>query len=133
MLKFKLNWQGKKQKVHRKLNGASTYWVNSNRKNAKNVNYLRIVQDFPFENCQKEMAVALKKCLFDPILVKPKCVWEAVVFSQFSKICLHFSAVCIKFFKKTTASQSKHILALPICGQICPVLVLQSFFKWNTL
>jgi len=27
-------------------------------------------------------------------------------FFQFSKICLHFSAVCLQFFKKTTASQT---------------------------
>ena len=116
------------------MNGALRLIESINRKNAKNVNHLRIEQDDPFENSQKEMAVvALKQCIFDSMLVKPKCVSETVVFFQFSKICLHFSAVCIQFFKKTTASQSKHILALPICGQICPVLVLQSFFKWNTL
>ena len=33
-----------------------------------------ILQGVPFEKIQKEMAVALKRCIFDPMLVKPKCV-----------------------------------------------------------
>ena len=45
------------------------------------------------------MAVELIRCTFDPTLVKPKCVWEAVDFIQFLKICLQFSAVCLQFFK----------------------------------
>ena len=32
------------------------------------------LQDDPFIFCQKEMAVALKRCIFDSMLVKPKCV-----------------------------------------------------------
>ena len=32
------------------------------------------LQGFPFEKSQKEMAVALKRGVFDPMLVKPKCV-----------------------------------------------------------
>ena len=40
------------------------------------------VQGVPFEKSQKEMAVELKRCIFDRVLVKPKCVWEAVVFSM---------------------------------------------------
>ena len=35
------------------------------------------------------------------MLVKPKCVWEAVVIFN-----LHFSAVCLQFFKGSTASQT---------------------------
>ena len=39
-----------------------------------------LLQGVPFEKSQKEMAVALKRYIFDPMLVKPKLVWEAVVF-----------------------------------------------------
>ena len=108
------------------MNGALRLIESINRKNAKNVNHLRIEQDDPFENSQKEMAVvALKQCIFDSMLVKPKCVSETVVFFQFSKICLHFSAVCIRFFEKKLPPLKAHILTLPTWGQICPVLVLQ--------
>ena len=37
-------------------------------------------QGVPIENYLKQMAVELKQCIFDPMLVKPKCVWEAVDF-----------------------------------------------------
>ena len=40
-------------------------------------------------------------------------------FFQFSKICLHFSAVCLQFFKKLPPL--KRILALPTWGQKCLV------------
>ena len=56
----------------------------------------------PFEISQKEMAVALKWCIFDPMLLKPKCFQRR------------------EFFLK-------HILDLPIWGQICTVSVLQPF------
>ena len=38
------------------------------------------LQGVPIENCQKQMAVDLKRFIFEPMLVKPKCVWEAKVF-----------------------------------------------------
>ena len=31
-------------------------------------------QGVPIENCQKLLTVALKRCILDPKLVKPKCV-----------------------------------------------------------
>ena len=34
----------------------------------------------------KVKGCGLKRCIFDPILVKPKCVWKAVVFLDFQKI-----------------------------------------------
>ena len=33
----------------------------------------------PFEKVPKQKVVEQKWCIFDPILVKPKCVWELVV------------------------------------------------------
>ena len=36
------------------------------------------IQFVPFQKCQIEMAVALKHGIFDPKLVKPKCVWKSV-------------------------------------------------------
>ena len=38
------------------------------------ISYLVLVQGVPFEKSQKEMAVELKRCIFDQVLVKPKCV-----------------------------------------------------------
>ena len=38
-----------------------------------------------FEISRFQIAVAQKQCIFDPMLVKIKCVWEAVVF--FLKNC----------------------------------------------
>ena len=42
---------------------------------------------------------------FWPYVVKAKMCLRGSSFFQFSEICLHFSAVCLQFFKKTTASQ----------------------------
>ena len=42
------------------------------------------------------MAVELKWCIFDPILVKPKCVWEAVVYL---KNCKQTSEKCELIFE----------------------------------
>ena len=49
-------------------------------------------------------------------------------FFLFSKICLHFSAVCLQFSKKKLPPL-KRILALPTWGQICTVSVLQPFLS----
>ena len=43
-------------------------------------------QKVQFEKSWIEIVVALKRCIFDPALVKPKCVQEAVVYSEKSKI-----------------------------------------------
>ena len=51
-------------------------------------------------------------------------------FFQFSKICLHFSAVCLQFFKKKPPPL-KHILALPIWGQKCLVSEKEQIEKVN--
>ena len=66
------------------------------------------IQGDPNQNCPFLRAITQKLSLSDPKLVKPKCVWEAVVFFQFLKICLHFSTVCLQFFKKTTTSQTHY-------------------------
>ena len=49
------------------------------------------------------MAVPLKLGISDPMLVKPKCVREAVVFFNFRK---NFQLFVYNFLKKTTASQT---------------------------
>ena len=36
------------------------------------------VHGAPFEKIQKKIAAALKRCIFDPMLVTPKYVWEVV-------------------------------------------------------
>ena len=36
----------------------------------------------PNQNLKCSLAITLKLCIFDPILVKPKCVWEAYNFFE---------------------------------------------------
>ena len=43
-------------------------------------NIRSFVQGDPNQNCPFLRAITLKLCVSDPMLVKPKCVWEAVVF-----------------------------------------------------
>ena len=50
-------------------------------------------------------------------------------FFQFSKIILHFSAVCLQLFKKNL--HLSHILALPTWGQKCLVSEIEQIEKVN--
>ena len=59
---------------------------------------LQILQGDPNQNCPFLRAITQKLSISDPKLVKPKCGGGS--FFQFSKICLHFSAVCLQFLKK---------------------------------
>ena len=62
---------------------------------------------------------------FWPMFVKPKCVWEAVDFFEFSKICFHFL-----LFDDNLSYELpplKYILSLPPLGQICTISELQPF------
>ena len=52
------------------------------------------------------MAVYLKLCISDHILVKPKCVLEAVVFFNFRKFVFIFQLFVYNFSEKTSASQT---------------------------
>ena len=63
--------------------------------------FWNVIQGVQFEKFQKQKAVAHKQCISDPVLVlvKPKCVWETVDFLNFQKSSLHFSTVCLQFFK----------------------------------
>ena len=83
------------------------------------------LQCVPFEKSQKEMAVALKQCIFDPMLVKPKYDWKAVVFFNFQKFVYIFQLFVYNFSKNM--STLKNILALPTWGQICTVSEQQPF------
>ena len=74
--------------------------------------YSNVLQGDPNQNLKFVLAITLKICISDPILVKPNCVWEVEVYSYFLADCLQFSAVCLQFFKKKL-SPPKHILALP--------------------
>ena len=46
------------------------------------------------------MAVHLKLCISDPILVKPKCVWDVVVFFNFWKFAYIFQLFVHNFWNK---------------------------------
>ena len=53
------------------------------------------IQGDPNRNFLFQIAVSLKRSIFDPSLVKPKCVLGVADF-----VCLQFSAVCLQFPKK---------------------------------
>ena len=76
---------------------------------------------------QNEMAVALKHCMFDPMLVKPKCVWEAVVFSFFKNLLTFLS--CLLTIFQNELPTLKRILAWSTYGQICTVSALLPFLS----
>ena len=48
------------------------------------------VQGDPNRNFLFQIAVSLKRSIFDPSLVKPKCVLGVADFFQFSAVCLQF-------------------------------------------
>ena len=53
-------------------------------------NLRHFLQGDPNQNFLFQMAMTLKICISDHILVKPKCVWHAQVY---------FSAVCLQFLR----------------------------------
>ena len=57
------------------------------------------IQGDPNQNLKFVLAITLKIWVSDPMLVKPKCVWEVSVYFQFSAVCLQFSTVCLQFSK----------------------------------
>ena len=57
------------------------------------------IQGDPNQNLKFVLAITLKRCVSDPMLVKPKCVLEVSVYFLFSAVCLQFSAVCLQFSK----------------------------------
>ena len=63
------------------------------------------IQGDPNQNPLFQMAASLKLCISDPMLVKPKCVWEAV---DFLKNCKQTAENANKFstINKTTAYQT---------------------------
>ena len=63
---------------------------------------LCILQVDPNQNPLFQMAVPLKLCISDLMLVKPKCVWEVVVFL---KNCKQMTENFFENWKKSTASQ----------------------------
>ena len=64
------------------------------------------IQGDPNRNFLFQIAVSLKRSIFDPSLVKPKCVLGVADFFQFSAVCLQFSAVCLQFPKKSATLQT---------------------------
>ena len=43
------------------------------------------VQGVAFEKSKEKLAVTLKWCIFDHMLAKPKCIWEALYFEKLLK------------------------------------------------
>ena len=78
-----------------------------------------------FEKRKFQIAVTLLRCIFNPMLVKPKCVWEV---ADFLKNCKQTAEKCKQIFENwKNLPPLKHILALPTLGQICTVTELQPF------
>ena len=93
------------------------------------------VQGVAFEKSKEKLAVTLKWCIFDHMLAKPKCIWEALYFEKLLKQTAEkYKQIYDNWLKPAPL---KHILALPTCVQICSISVLQpflfDFFKRNTL
>ena len=42
----------------------------------------QILQGDPNQNLKFRLAITLKVCISDPLLVKPKCVWEASIYFE---------------------------------------------------
>ena len=55
------------------------------------------IQGDPNQNLLLQLAITLKICISDPMLVKPKWVLEAYIYFDFSAVCLQFLAVCLQF------------------------------------
>ena len=79
------------------------------------------VQGDPNQSLLIQMAITLKICISDPMLVKPKCVLEVYIYFD------NYKQTADKNVNKCTLL--KHILALPIWGQLCTVSVLQPFLS----
>ena len=61
------------------------------------------IQGDPNQDFRFQMTIPLSVCISDPMLVKPKCVWEAVVFYEFQLIfytCKLLMPKMPKFFIK---------------------------------
>ena len=63
------------------------------------------------KNCKSKKTKAQKQCIFDPMLVKLKCVWEAVdLFNCQKFVYIYFSAVCLQLFNEN--NPLKRVLTL---------------------
>ena len=63
----------------------------------------------------EKIAVSLRLCISDPMLLKPKCVWEMVLFTII-KNCYTFYSCLFTIFQ-SKLPPLKRILALPTWGQ----------------
>ena len=48
----------------------------------KTIGVEHFVQGDPNQNLKFLLAITLKVCISDPLLVKPKCVWEASIYFE---------------------------------------------------
>ena len=64
--------------------------------------YLLWQKSVQFEKSQKEMAVVLKWCIFDPMLGKPKCTSDMVIYFEI----VNKELKNVNNLKKTTTSQT---------------------------
>ena len=69
------------------------------------------IQGDPNQNLLFQFALSLKLSISDPMLVKPKCVWEVAVYLKNFKQTAEKCKQIFENWKKLTAL--KHILALP--------------------
>ena len=64
------------------------------------------LQGDPNQNLICLLAITLKLCISDPMLVKPKCVWEASNFFDFQLFVYNFQLFVYNLSKKLDASQT---------------------------
>ena len=68
--------------------------------------YIALLQGDPNQNLKFVLAITLKTRVSDPMLVKPKCVWELSVFFNFQKFVYIFQLFVYNFSNKTDDSQT---------------------------
>ena len=73
---------------------------------AENKTVIFKLQGDPNQNLKFVLAITLKLCISDPMLVKPKCVWEPSVFFNFQKFVYIFQLFVYNFSKKSATSQT---------------------------
>ena len=59
--------------------------------NVRTLVQIPYVQGDPNQNLRFLLAITLKISISDPMFRKPKCVWDAYIYFDFSAVCLQFS------------------------------------------
>ena len=81
------------------------------------------------------MALALKRCIVDPKLIKPKCIWEVVGFFYFQKLVYKFLQLVYNFSKNYYLPKTFWLFQLRVYNALfqCYSHLLLTVFNRNAL